>query len=198
MLEIINHPDPRLTKVSRPLTDEEIAGGEILEDLTLAMLIDEMTNLMHNSRTKGIGLAAPQLGINVRLFIAELPDEKTSVFVNPVLSDFKGSDEDTEGCLSLPGIKVRVKRPQMVHVKAKNQKGEEFEIDANGMLAKVVQHEFDHLEGLTILKRGNWAMNKNNREAIADMERIYKQWQDRISKKTEALKPPEPAQNKSS
>lgn len=193
MREIVTHPDPILKQKCRALTDEEIKSGEF-ETLTgkksLRDLVDQMTHLMRANRPGGVGLAAPQVGEGIRLFICDLPGRNTDplVCINPEITDPRGSAEDTEGCLSLPGVKVSIKRPQMVKLKAKNLNGVEFEIDTNGLLARIVQHEFDHLEGVSILTRGNSA-SKKNKDALTEMERVYNRWQERLKKKEEAKKP---------
>lgn len=183
MREIVNYPDPILTQVCRPFTDEEIKAGRV-GDMDIRQLVDEMTRLMRTNNA-GVGLAAPQVGLSLRLFIAEVPANNAAplVFINPEISDPRGSEEMTEGCLSLPGVSIRVKRPQMIHIKAKNLNGAEFETDANGPLARICQHEFDHIEGILITKRGPMGIGNKNPDALRELERIYKRWQDRLNKK---------------
>lgn len=193
MREIVTHPDPVLKQKCRPLTEDEIKSGEF-DTLTgkksLRELVDEMTRIMRTTRPGGVGLAAPQAGEGIRLFIAELPGRRTDplICINPELSEPRGSTEESEGCLSLPGVKVSVKRPQMIKLKAKNLQGVEFELDANGLLARVIQHEFDHLDGVMILTKGP-SGSKKNKEALDEMERVYARWQERLKKKEEAKKP---------
>ena len=188
MLDILAYPDPRLLKTARPLTDEEINGG-LIEGLSLGQLVDQMTALMR-AGGKGVGLAAPQVGVLVRLFLCDIsasnsPTPVPLVFVNPELSDFRGEVEMFEGCLSLPGIELKIKRPQMVKVKAKNIHGKEFEIDANGGLARVIQHEHDHLSGKLITTRTSIIGNKKVKEALDQMERAHTRWQERQKRKAE-------------
>lgn len=184
-MEIVAYPDARLTQKCRPLTDEEIKSGSISEagsQILLSTLLAEMTSLMRASN--GVGLAAPQVGLNVRLFIAELPTATAAplVFINPELSEMSGEHESIEGCLSLPGVGVKVKRAEKVKVKAKNQNGIEFDLDAEGVLAKVAQHEYDHLEGVLILTRGNVNLNRNNRTVLDRLEEIHERWQKRLNR----------------
>jgi peptide deformylase len=184
MLELVNHPDPILKQVCRPITDEELKT-RMIDDLTLDEIVNEMTRIMQTNSVPGSGLAAPQVGLAIKLFIVDLPAATAPVplvFINPELSDFRGKKEEMiEGCLSLPDVQVKVKRSQMVKVKAKNLEGKEFESDFNGMLARVIQHEADHLNGVTILTRGS-SNTKRNRDALDKMERIYKNWEERHKK----------------
>jgi peptide deformylase len=184
MLELVTYPDPILNKVCRPITDEELQG-RIVDGFNLDEIVDEMTYIMRHNSIPGSGLAAPQVGLSIDLFIVDLHAATAPVplvFINPELSDFRGKEEMVEGCLSLPGVQVKVKRPQMVKVKAKNLSGKEFESDFNGDLARVIQHEFDHTRGITILTKGN-SNTKRNRDALEYMERTHKNWEERKIKK---------------
>jgi len=188
MLELVAYPDPILTKVCRPLTEEEIKTGSV-EGRTIREIVEEMTHIMRNNRTQGIGLASPQVGLPIRLFIVDINAQNVAVplvFINPELTEPRGSVELPEGCLSLPGIQLKIKRPQMVKVKAFNLMGVEFNFDANGGLARVIQHENDHLDGNLIIKRGKIIGNKKVKEALDDMERKYKRWQEFKAKKNQA------------
>ena len=98
----------------------------------------------------GIGLAAPQIGISKRLIVA-CAEERTIKLANPEIIDISGSDNMVEGCLSIPDITVDIKRPFEVVVKGLNEKGENTEIKVKGLLARVLQHEIDHLKGRLII-----------------------------------------------
>ncbi|MFH1904003.1 MAG: peptide deformylase [bacterium] len=98
----------------------------------------------------GIGLAAPQIGISKRLIVACV-EERTIKLANPEIIDIRGSDNMVEGCLSIPDITVDIKRPFEVVVKGLNEKGKNIEIKAKGLLARVLQHEIDHLKGRLII-----------------------------------------------
>ena len=98
----------------------------------------------------GIGLAAPQIGISKKLIVAEVED-KTIKLANPEIIDMRGSDNMTEGCLSVPNVTVDIERPNKIVIKGLNEKGEVVEVRANGLLARVLQHEIDHLEGKLII-----------------------------------------------
>lgn len=113
-------------------------------------LIDEMIAAMREA--SGLGLAAPQLGVSKRLFVAEL-DERVHVFIDPEIITMEGAAVGTEGCLSLPGIVADVPRAHRVVVKGKNRRGRGITLDAEGLLARVIQHEVDHLNGILFLDR---------------------------------------------
>lgn len=113
-------------------------------------LIDEMIAAMREA--SGLGLAAPQLGVSKRLFVAEL-DERVHVFIDPAIITMEGAAVGTEGCLSLPGIVADVPRAHRVVVKGKNRRGRGITLDAEGLLARVIQHEVDHLNGILFLDR---------------------------------------------
>lgn len=115
---------------------------ELIKDMFFTMYSDE----------KGVGLAAPQVGEGVRIIVADVtPDRKAPmVFINPKISEQEGEDTQVEECLSVPDTKVPVKRAVTVVVSFANEKGEEVRIQAQGLLARVIQHEIDHLDGKLI------------------------------------------------
>jgi len=98
----------------------------------------------------GIGLAAPQIGISKKLIVAEV-ENITIKLANPEIVDVRGSDNMTEGCLSVPDITVDIKRPTDIIIKGLNEKGQTVEIKTKGLLARVIQHEIDHLKGKLIV-----------------------------------------------
>jgi peptide deformylase len=106
----------------------------------------EMIELLR--KKKGVGLAGPQVGLLQRFFVVAIEKQEPLVFVNPVIV---GTSEEEvlfeEGCLSLPGVWADVKRPARVRVQARNERGKVFNLDADGILARVIQHEYDHLDG---------------------------------------------------
>lgn len=118
-------------------------------------MIAEMFDLMYQAR--GIGLAANQVGIPLRFFIMNLAGEKGEgeelVFINPAINRGTGSDEAEEGCLSLPGIYGPVMRPAEIMFSAYMPNGEKFEQKVDGMFARCVQHETDHLDGVMFTDR---------------------------------------------
>ena len=98
----------------------------------------------------GIGLAAPQIGVSKKLIVAEI-GERTIKLANPQIVDIRGSDNMAEGCLSVPNVTVDIERPDRIIVEGLNEKGQTVEIKANGLLARVIQHEIDHLKGRLII-----------------------------------------------
>ncbi|MHC4976737.1 MAG: peptide deformylase, partial [Planctomycetota bacterium] len=143
-----------------------------------------MIDLMYEA--EGIGLAAPQVGLGWRLFVADVPpDEETRhlgdspptctsspmVFINPKLHGFEGDLEAfEEGCLSLPDIRGEVRRPPRVSITALDLEGEEFTLRADDLLARCLQHEFDHLEGVLIIDRMTQLSRMKTRSAIKNLE----------------------------
>ena len=120
----------------------------------ITVLIKDMFETMYDAN--GIGLAAPQVGILKRLFVIDI-GEGPLVFINPEILNTEGSVCDVEGCLSIPNQQDQVERPEKVKVKALNEKGEEFTLDAEGLLARAICHENDHLDGVLFIdkKKGN-------------------------------------------
>lgn len=143
-LRIIFYPDPRLRKMSQPVTQF---------DPSLKDLAGRMLELMRGAR--GVGLAAPQVGQNIRLFVMNPSGEPGDdrVYVNPVLSDAEGEEEGEEGCLSLPNINAKVWRSKKLRMQAQDLDGKPIEEVADGYIARVWQHETDHLNGTMIIDR---------------------------------------------
>ena len=107
-------------------------------------------------KADGVGLAAPQVGILKRIFVIDVYDgEGLRVFINPEILETKGVQDGEEGCLSVPGISEDVKRPNYVKVKAFNEKGEEFVLEAEELLARAVCHDNDHLDGILFVDHVN-------------------------------------------
>lgn len=135
---IIYLPDPCLRKVAKPV--------EIFDD-ALQTLIDDMFETMYDAR--GVGLAAPQIGISMQLSVIDVVGDKKQqlVIINPEIVSKIGEKEFEEGCLSVPGAYDTVVRAEKVTVKALDRHGKPFEINADGLLAECLQHEIDHLNG---------------------------------------------------
>jgi peptide deformylase len=163
-LKIVLYPDPRLKKMSEPVT--HFNEG-------LRALASRMFELMREA--KGVGLAAPQVGENVRLFVMNATQEPGDdrVYVNPVLSDFEGEEEAEEGCLSLPGIHVNVNRGKQVRIRAQNLEGQPIEEVATGFMARVWQHEFDHLNGTLLTDRMGPVARMTHRKVLNDLKEQY-------------------------
>jgi len=178
-LTIIKWPDPRLKKKSEPVT----AFDEDLRKLATRML-----ELMRECR--GVGLAAPQVGRNVRLFVINPTGkpEDDKVYVNPVLSDAEGDEEAEEGCLSLPDVNVKVTRPTAsVRMQAQDLSGEPFEQVGSGFITRIWQHENDHLNGILILDRMGPVAKLTYRKRLKELEEEYAARQEQAKKKR---KPP--------
>jgi len=151
ILQILEFPNANLRKKAAPVTvfNEE-----------LGILIDNMLETMYEA--KGIGLAATQVNVHKRLLVLDVSEERDApqVFVNPTFEIIKNDlSEYDEGCLSVPGFYETVSRPEGIRVKAQNKAGENFELEADGILSTCIQHEIDHLNGklfvdyLSALKR---------------------------------------------
>ncbi len=144
-LRIVSYPDPVLRVRAEPI--ESI-------DETVRAVAERMIELMHEAA--GVGLAGPQVGLPWRLFVTNAPDidPVDRVFVNPRVTLGRGAIEaKEEGCLSLPGINVQVRRPVEAEVTATDLAGRPFTMQAEGMLARIWQHENDHLDGVMIIDR---------------------------------------------
>ena len=115
-------------------------------DAKLSQLIDDMIETMHHE--KGVGIAAPQVGILRSVVIIEPEEGKTLAMVNPEILSAEGEAEGSEGCLSVPGVYGYVKRPTKVTVRAQDKTGHTFTMKAEGFAARVVCHELDHLSGI--------------------------------------------------
>jgi peptide deformylase len=138
---ILHYPDKRLREPTQQVTrfDDE-----------LARLLEDMAETMYAA--PGVGLAAPQIGVPLRIFIVDIAtgDDQPSdlrVFINPEIVQAVGEVCSEEGCLSFPGIHEEIMRSERVKVRAQDAKGEPFELETDGFLAIAIQHENDHLEG---------------------------------------------------
>ena len=114
-------------------------------DPKLERLIKDMLETM--PAVNGVGLAAPQVGISLRLAVIRMPDEEPIILINPAIVRKSGERVINEACLSLPGYGGEIKRATSVTVKARNIEGKEFRLKATGLLAQALEHEVDHLNG---------------------------------------------------
>jgi len=117
-------------------------------DITGELVEFGRTMLVTMDHEVGIGLAAPQVGRSIRMLVHGLPEDAPPVLFNPVIVESRGESVYQEGCLSIPGLYIDVVRPSEIHLRAWDDQGNEVDLDADGMLARVVQHEMDHLDGL--------------------------------------------------
>jgi peptide deformylase len=140
-------------------------------DGTLPQLADEMLATMREH--EGVGLAANQVGRLKRILVAALEEEEF-VLVNPVVEESAGpTEKQPEGCLSIPGIQVEVERPTAVTVSGQDTSGAPLKIEASGLLARILQHEIDHLDGVLILDRTD---RESRKAAMREMrERLLAQ-----------------------
>lgn len=136
-----------LRKKAVPVQPEEINDS-------LRETFNEMFETM--LAADGVGLAAPQIGDSRRYFVIISDDEVRRVFINPqIVSTSNDLCDYDEGCLSLPGFNENIKRPSKVTVQALNENGKPFTLNADGLLARIIQHEYDHLEGIVYIDRGD-------------------------------------------
>ena len=138
ILNILRYPDARLHKVAAPVT---------VFDENLKKLVADMAETMYAA--PGIGLAATQVDVHKRVIVVDVSDRRDSlvVLVNPEVLEATGESDIEEGCLSVPGIYELVQRAERVKVRAFDQHGKAFTLEAQGLLAVCIQHELDHLQG---------------------------------------------------
>ena len=144
--EVVKYPEPVLAKPASPVTQF---------DGKLARLVDEMFDSMYAAQ--GIGLAAPQIAISRRIAVIDVsfrerPEEKIAL-INPEIIEREGRQVEEEGCLSLPEIREKVVRAEWVKVRAQDVTGKHFEVEGTELLARALQHEIDHLDGVLFIDR---------------------------------------------
>lgn len=138
-------------------------------------LCDDMFETMIEA--EGVGLAGPQVGKNLRLFVLIADDDVKRVFINPqIIKTSEEVGEYDEGCLSIPQVYETIIRPTKVTVQALNEKGKPFTLEADGLLARIIQHEYDHLEGILYIDRGD-------KEFAAKTEAQFKKRAERAEQK---------------
>jgi peptide deformylase len=138
ILEILHYPDKRLRTVAEPV--------EVVDD-SIRTLVDDMFETMYAA--PGIGLAATQVNVHKRVLVMDLSEDKNEplCLINPEILNSQGVEQTEEGCLSVPDIFETVERAERVTVRALDRDGEEFTLEADGLLAVCIQHEMDHLQG---------------------------------------------------
>jgi len=145
-LSIVHYPHPTLRHPSKPIRRV---------DRDLRRLADEMIDLMYEH--EGVGLAANQVDMPIRMFVVNPEgvrgEGEELVLINPEIDRPRGSESAQEGCLSLPGLYGQVKRPKTIRLSAFDIKGNPVERDCEGFFARVLQHEFDHLNGVLFFDR---------------------------------------------
>ncbi len=144
LLDIHTYPDPILARKAEPLTQFGAAEQQFFEDLIETMWVED-----------GVGLAAPQVGVSKRVFVA-VPTQKKGeeiIMVNPEILQEEGRVLGPEGCLSLPGISADVPRARKIRLRYQDRTGKVHEVDIKDFFARVVQHENDHLDGKLFIDR---------------------------------------------
>lgn len=165
MLRITKLGEDVLRQVAVPVEPEEINDE-------FRVLINEMFETM--IAANGVGLAAPQVGIGKRFFVIIADDDVRRVFVNPqIISTSNDLVDYEEGCLSLPKIYENIKRPSQVTVQALNENGKPFTIEADGLLARIIQHENDHLNGIVFIDKGDPEFAKQAEQTMAKRAARY-------------------------
>ncbi len=145
ILDIVKLGTPSLREKSVPVEEINEKIKQLAEDMFETMI-----------EANGVGLACPQIGKNIRMFVLIADDDVRRVFINPTI--IKTSEETCdyeEGCLSVPQFYESITRPEKVTVQAWNENGKPFTLEADGFLARIIQHEYDHLDGIIYIDRGD-------------------------------------------
>ncbi|MBL8878192.1 MAG: peptide deformylase [Phycisphaerales bacterium] len=160
-LQIVHYPSAGLRKRAAAVRDF---------DDGMRALIARMFEVMRQER--GVGLAAPQVGVPLRIFVMNATGDARDdlALINPVLSDQEGSAEAEEGCLSLPGVTVHVRRAVRARLKAIDQHGHPIELIGQDLVARIWQHEIDHLDGVLIIDRMGPGDELATRKALRTLE----------------------------
>jgi peptide deformylase len=160
-LKLVTYPQPILKKIAKDVQhfDEWLVG-----------VVERMKDLMVEH--KGVGLAAPQVGLSIRLFVVSASGkrEESRAYINPILADEHGSEEGEEGCLSLPDIRIKVPRFKTLRVEALDEHGKPFTDALADFAARIIQHENDHLDGILLLDRMSPMAKLANRKKIKELE----------------------------
>ena len=162
--KITHYPADVLTGPAKPV--------ENIDD-NIRRLVDKMTDIM--LKNKGVGLAAPQAGAALRLFIISLDASRESVrvYINPTITPAGKMDLIEEGCLSVPGVSTKIRRYSKCEVTATGLDGKEFTDQAEGLYARALQHEYDHIEGITIAERMSTAAKIVHRKQLKRLADQY-------------------------
>jgi peptide deformylase len=147
ILPIVHYPEPVLLSFGKPVDAFDVELEKLVEDMFVTM-----------EDARGVGLAAPQVGVGRRLFVMDTPEDEDNerqrhVLINPEIIHVEGEQVGDEGCLSFPGLYQVVKREMRVIARAQNIKGEQIEIDVKDLAARCILHETDHCDGIVFLDR---------------------------------------------
>ena len=154
ILDIVKLGEESLRQKSEPVPEVNDKIRQLAEDMFETMIEKE-----------GVGLAAPQIGRNIRMFVLIADDDVRRVFINPqIIQTSSETSEYDEGCLSIPQVYETITRPVGVTVQALNEKGRPFTLEADGLLARIIQHEYDHLDGILYIDRGDKDFAKKTEE----------------------------------
>ena len=177
MNNIIHYPHPVLREKCTKVIDVS----------TIKNFAKEMLKSMKEA--KGIGLAAPQVGVPINLFVCNITgkDEDDCIFVNPEISDLRGQQKEIEGCLSFPGVQVECTRAKTCWIKAEDENGMPINRELSGLLARVVQHECEHLNKILLIDRMNLTDKVINKKALDRLKLIKKEEEKEIKKQIKEL-----------
>ncbi|TWU51126.1 peptide deformylase [Rubripirellula reticaptiva] len=166
-LSIIPYPHPTLRIRSKPI---------VRVDKQLRQIVDQMLDLMYEAN--GVGLAANQVNLPIRVFVANPSGERGEgeelVLINPELQRPKGNETSQEGCLSLPGLYGQVKRPKSVRLSAFDLQGNPIERNVDGFLARILQHENDHLDGVLFFDRMSEEARRDLDDGLIELETDFR------------------------
>ena len=138
-------------------------------DGKLVRLVEDMIPTMYDAA--GLGLAAPQVGVQKRIFVYDLRDDRgPQVIVNPAVSEHRGEWVYEEGCLSVPGLSWEITRPKEVHLTGVDLDGNDVSFEADELLARLFQHELDHLEGILLIDRLDEDQRKEAKKAVRELQ----------------------------
>ena len=158
--------DPVLRKKSAPVTDITDEHRELIEDMYESMHA-------HN----GVGLAAPQVGVSLRIAVLGIPDRGKKVLhvtlINPEYDNVEGGNSDDEGCLSIPGVYDELKRAAKLDVRALDERGQPISFTCEGLFARAVQHEVDHLNGMLFVDRLSVLRRQRLKKELKAIEENY-------------------------
>jgi peptide deformylase len=167
LLDIVHYPDPILLKVAEPVTDFGPRLAQVIEDMFMTMY-----------HARGVGLAAPQVSISRRMYVLNCgegqPPETEMALINPEIVSVDGEQYCDEGCLSFPGMFAKKLRPNKVTMKAQDVKGNWFEVTGEGLLARALVHELDHLNGKVFVNDLEPQEYIKLRKELEQMKREYK------------------------
>ncbi len=163
LLPILRYPDPRLHTIAAPVDRVDDATRKLIADMAETMY-----------EAPGIGLAATQVDVHQRIIIIDVSENRSQLlaFINPEILALSGEQLCEEGCLSVPGIYDKVARAERVKVRALNQQGEFFTLEAEGLLAVCVQHEIDHLQGKVFVEHLSRLKQTRIKSRLAKQARV--------------------------